>query len=110
MNTLPEEMANHMEARDGFPGQLNKGGISDMGTIYLTGNADSAVPLCNPNDVGMHYCPATLDDNKKNMSDLFVKAIDGKMPDTVWEGQVFSHYPAELRPSADVTKPIKVRQ
>jgi hypothetical protein len=103
MNTLP---ASHHR----FPGQLNQGGITDMGSMYLTGNSDSAVFLCNPNDTGMNYSPATLDNSKQNMKDLVLKAVDGKMPDTVWEGQVFNHYPAELRPSADVTKSIKVRQ
>lgn len=103
-------LMNHIDSRGGFPGQLNQGGITDMSTIYLTGNADSAVPLCNINDVGMNYCPASLNDNKKNMTDLILKAEDGKMPNTIWEGQVFNHYPAELRPSTDVTKPIKVRQ
>ena len=65
MNTVTEEMTNHMESRGGFPGQLNRAGISDMGSMYLTGNADSSVFLCNPNDVGMYYYPATLEDSKK---------------------------------------------
>lgn len=102
MNT---DYDNHFESRGGFPGQL-----TDVGTdIYLTGNPDSQVKLCNLGDTGMNYYPVAGNEVKNNMNDLIVKAVDGNMPDSIWEGQIFKNYPSHLVPSADVTKSVKVR-
>ena len=40
---------------------------------------------------------------------LVFKAVDGEMPDVLWEGSIFKHYPSHLMPSSDVTKSQKVR-
>lgn len=95
----------HMKSRNYYPGQINVSGGVDL---YLTGNPDSAVPLCNLGEAGMSYYPVGKSE-VKNMDDLICMAEDGAMPEKIWEGQIFNHYPGHLRPSADVTKPLKVR-
>ena len=108
MNTLPDNTFSHrLGLRNNYPGQFGAGGFN---SIYLTGNPDSAVPLCNINDVGMSYYPVSGENIMKNMNDLISKAVDGKMPDKIWESNILNHVPASMRPDDDVTKPYKVRQ
>lgn len=110
MNTLPDNTFSHrLGLRNNYPGQFGAGGFN---SIYLTGNPDSAVPLCNIDDVGMSYYPVTVPDSSstKNMNDLILKAEGDKMPDKIWESNILNHVPSTMRPGDDVTKPYKVRQ
>lgn len=108
MNTIPDNTMFHLiELRGGFPGQLRTNGVND---IYLTGNPDSAVPMCNLGDTGMSYYYYHLEGAPhKNMNDLIIKAIDGKMPNNIWEGNILKDVPDRMRPGDDITKPFKVR-